>query len=115
MLPSSVPPNGAVRPLLTAGEMRLASVPSGLNSLTSAEAWKFFGQPSVVDHVGVRVVAPLAGVRIRLPGSEPLAASANPAVTSAAPVVMPTSAKSITARRILLADRHRLRASRTAT
>jgi hypothetical protein len=116
-VPSSVEPapNGAVRPLLITVEMRLRSVPSGLNSSTRADPWKPFGQPSVVDQVGVRVVAPLAGLRIRLPGSEPFAASASPAVTSPAPVVIPTSPKNMTARRTLLAVRHLLLASRTPT
>jgi hypothetical protein len=37
MLLSSVPPNGEVSPLLTVTEIRLAKVPSGLNSETWAD------------------------------------------------------------------------------
>ncbi len=114
MLPSRVPLNDSVRPLLTAGEMRLTSVPSDLNSDISADTWKPAGQPSVVDQVGVWVAAPLAGLRIRLPGFEPVAAIANPAVRSAAPLIMPATPTSNTARRILPAVRHLNFASRAA-
>ncbi len=109
-LPSRVPPNEDVRPLFTVTEMRLARVPSGLNSVTLAEVWWPLGHPSVVDHVGagVKVRAPLAGSRTRLPGSEPTPAavaaklrgcvlapaSAEPAVSRPAPAVRPITAKS---------------------
>ena len=89
--------------LATTFEMRLAKDPLVLNSDTTADAWKSVGHPSVVDHVGCWLVAPLAGFRVRLPGSRVLAAKASPAVRSPAPPIMPTAAKSTTRRRNLTA------------
>jgi hypothetical protein len=92
-VPSRVPLNAPVRPMLTAGEMRLASV-APLNSAIWADAWKLVGHPSVVDHVGFTVLAPLAGLRDRLPGSAPTLASADAAVSSPAPAARPSTARS---------------------
>jgi hypothetical protein len=60
----------------------------------------------VVDHVGVRVVAPLLGLNFTLPGAEPTLASAGPADSAAVPAVTPISPNTTTARRIELAARH---------
>jgi len=85
--------------LFTTPEMRVTGDPSGLNSSTTADASLPEGHPSVVDQVGWTVRLPLAGVRLRWPGSEPLAARANPAVSSPTPAIMPTAAKIKTTRR----------------
>jgi hypothetical protein len=92
--------------LATTSEIELAKLPSVLNSDIWADAWKPVGHPSVVEAAGVSDALPLAGVRLRLPGSEPFAASANPAASSPAPVIMPVRPKSKAARRTILALRH---------
>jgi hypothetical protein len=99
-------PVDAVTALLTF-EMELAKLLSVLNSASWADPWLLAGHASVVFAVGVSVVAPLAGVSTRLPGSDPTPeASANPAVTSPTPAIMPTAPESTTPRRILVAVRH---------
>jgi len=98
-LKSSVPLNPAVRPWLTTGEMRLLNDPLVLKSAIWADTWKPAGQPSVVDHVGCSEVAPVAGLRLRLPTSEPLAANANPAVSRPTPAIMPSAPETTTRRR----------------
>jgi|SRR5580700_6174049 hypothetical protein len=91
--PSRVPPNLDVTGLATV-EMRLNRLPSLLNSSTTADPWTPLGHPSVVDHVGVELMGPLAGLSTRLPGSVPFAASADAAVSSPAPAVRPTTPRS---------------------
>jgi hypothetical protein len=117
-LPSSDPVNpGLARPALWTGEMRLTKVPLVVISATWADTRWPAGHAVVAFQVGVCVSGPLvttepANTSFRSPGCAPLAASATPAVTSPAPVVMPSNAKSKKARRIVLTVRHLLIASR---
>jgi hypothetical protein len=99
MGPWNVPLNAAVG-AFTTFETRLAKLPLVLNTDTTADFWKPVGHPSVVDQVGVDEAAPLAGLRLRLPGSKLLAARANPAVSSPAPAIIPSAPVSKNARRI---------------
>src|SRR5215469_9998779 len=99
MLPSSVPLNPAVSPLLTTGEKRVTSVPPVVKTEISADTCSAAGHPVEVDQVGVDAAAPVGGFRARLPGCVPTAASADPAVVTAAPAVRPTSPRITALRR----------------
>jgi hypothetical protein len=95
----------------TTFEMRLAKDPSVLNSDTTAEPRKPVGHASVVDQVGWLEEAPVAGLRVRLPGSRVLAPRASPAVSRPAPAIMPTAPRSTNSLRIPVAPRSRAAAS----
>jgi hypothetical protein len=71
MGPCSVPLNGAVT-LATAGEM-LKVVPLGLTARKTADPWNPAGHAVVVDHVGMLLDAPLAGLSATAPGLVPTA------------------------------------------
>jgi hypothetical protein len=92
-VPSSVPLNGAVT-LATVGEMLLAGSPAGVRMYSTADVWKAVGHGVVVDQVGVRLVAPLAGWRASWPGPLPVTACAAAAVNSPAPAVRPSTPRS---------------------
>jgi hypothetical protein len=71
----------------------------------------------VVDHVGVSERAPLAGLNLRLPGSDPTPASAGAAVVIAAPAITPITPiapRRTRARRIVVTVRHLALAARRA-
>jgi hypothetical protein len=85
----SVPLNAVVT-LATVGETLLPMLPSVFSAYRTADPWKPAGHPSVVDQVGDKVVAPLGGLKLRLPGSVPVTASAAAAVSSPAPAVTPS-------------------------
>jgi hypothetical protein len=86
---SSAPLNAAVT-LATVGETLLPMLPSVFSANRTADLWKPAGHPSLVDQVGDKVVAPLGGLKLRLPGSVPVTASAAAAVSSPAAAVRPS-------------------------
>src|SRR5215469_1222650 len=100
MVPCSVALVMGAAGAATTFETRLAAVPLVLNSSITAEPWKFVGHPVVVDHVGCVVsgAGPML-LRVRLPGWEPLAASAEPAVITAAPAARLTTPRTTAPRR----------------
>jgi hypothetical protein len=93
ILPRSDPLNALVT-LVTVGEALVAMLPSAFSAYRTADTWKPAGHPFVVDQVGVKVVAPLGGWKLRLPGSVPVTASAAVAVSSPAPAVNPSAPRS---------------------
>jgi len=95
-------------------EIRLPGVPALVNSVIAADPWKLAGHAEVVDQVGWVVKGPEAWLSTNLPGCEPTAASAIPAVSRPAPAVMPQIPRRKIARRVVLAVRHLAVASRRA-
>ena len=94
-------PLSAAAELLTTVETLPAKDPFVLNADSTADPWKPVGQASVVAHVGWLDTVPLLGVRVRLPGSNGLAAMAKPAVSSPVPATRPTVARASASRRAL--------------
>jgi hypothetical protein len=95
-------------------EIRLPAVPALVNSVIAADPWKLAGQAVVVDQVGWSVREPEAELSTKLPGCEPTAATAIPAVSRPAPAVIPQIPRRKIARRVVLAVRHLAIASRSA-
>jgi len=95
-------------------EIRLPGVPVRLNSVIAADPWKLVGHAVVVDQVGCAVRGPEVWLSTKLPGWEPTAASAIPAVSRPAPAVIPQIPRRKIARRVVLAVRHLAIASRSA-
>jgi hypothetical protein len=93
IFPRSDPLNALVT-LATVGETLLPMLPSAFSAYMTADTWKPAGHPSLVDQVGDNVVAPLGGLKLRLPGSVPVTASAAVAVSSQAPAVRPSAPRS---------------------
>jgi len=118
-VPAALPlisgPNGLVSPPLMVLEITVCSTPPGAeNSTRLADVWKPLGHASVVFQVGVNVRPPVVALSTRLPGSAPTPASAAPAVTIAAPAIMPMPPRRKTARRLVVAARHLVVARRRA-
>lgn len=94
------------------GEIRRAMLPLVLSSYSTAEPWKRRGQPVCVDHRGVSVTGPDAGVRLSLPGCVPVTvgadgtARADGAVSTAAPTTTQASPASAAIRRSPGPGRH---------
>jgi hypothetical protein len=109
---SSSPPLNAVVTLATVAEALVPMLPSVLSAYRTADPWKLVGHPSVVDQVGDNVARPLDGLKRRLPGSEPVTASAAPAVSSPTPAVRPSRLRTTSA--LTFASRREPRTARVA-
>jgi hypothetical protein len=98
--------------LETVGETLVPMLPSVFSAYRTADVWKPAGHPSVVDQVGCKVARPLGGLKLRLPGSEPVTASAAAAVNSPAAAVRPSRLRTTSA--LTFASRRESRTTRVA-